>query len=74
MVEKSLLNNFLFVFGSVVKCEATDNSWFCTLSKIFSAVIMIIFLIIVVLFIIAAIKGDNKKDRNNNRRHYNNHY
>jgi uncharacterized membrane protein len=73
MGDKSLFDHFLFVFGSVVKCDATDKSWFCTLSKIFSAVMMVVLLILVVLFIIAAIKGDNKKDRNDNRR-YNKSY
>ena len=38
-------------FGSIVKCDAQDDSMFCTLSKIVSTIMMLMFLVFVVYLI-----------------------
>lgn len=38
-------------FGSIVQCDANDNSMFCTLSKLVSTIMMLIFLAVVVYLI-----------------------
>ena len=38
-------------FGSIVKCDAQDDSMFCTLSKIVSTIMMFMFLAFVVYLI-----------------------
>lgn len=38
--------------GSVVQCKADDNSWYCSLTKLVSGLIMILFLIFLVISII----------------------
>ncbi len=37
--------------GSIIQCDAKDNSFFCMLSKGFSAIMMILTLIIIFYFI-----------------------
>jgi len=38
-------------FGSIVQCDANDDSMFCTLSKLVSTIMMLIFLAVVVYLI-----------------------
>jgi hypothetical protein len=38
-------------FGSIVKCDAQDESMFCTLSKIVSVIMMLMFLAFVVYLV-----------------------
>jgi len=38
-------------FGSIVQCDANDDSMFCTLSKIVSTIMMLVFLAVVVYLI-----------------------
>ena len=38
-------------FGSIVKCDAQDDSMFCTLSKMVSIIMMLMFLAFVVYLI-----------------------
>ena len=52
-----LLSNFNLVGGAVgvIQCDADSDSWYCSLSKVFSSVIMVLtllFIIAVILFFI----------------------
>jgi hypothetical protein len=38
--------------GSTVMCKAEDNSWFCSLSKLVSGLMMIIYLLFFVFIVI----------------------
>jgi hypothetical protein len=38
--------------GSVVQCKADDNSWYCSLSKLVSGLIMLFILFFIIYFVL----------------------
>lgn len=53
-----LLSNFSLVGGAVgvIKCDSDSDSWYCSLSKVFSSVIMVITLLVIIAIIIFFIR------------------
>ena len=53
-------------FGSVVQCDANDDSMFCTLSKFVSTVAMLIFLAVIAYLIYYVFKTLSSRGSGNN--------
>ena len=56
------------IFGTTVRCDSKDDSWFCTLAKLVNGLIMILFLIFVLylvyIFFIKSSSGKRVGGRN----------